>query len=293
MKTLDLLTRELLLLKAHLPNTPFLVGGGMGLYLRSMYHYGNRSPRYPRPVPTRSTQDIDVILSADLIVSAEHMDQIRDVLDELGYDATTEYFQFKRIIGDESHTVEVDLIAAPPHPQQEEQVKIGRVRIRPHKSEKIHARLSEESYAIDRGALSIDLSEPAQKHGIDMENPTVDIPSSFNYLILKLHAFSDRKDDQQADQGRHHAMDIFTTVTDMSKMDWQNAEQHFEDECDKPYLQEAINIQQQYFAKKNDLGIIRIRENGTYKRHQEEFDSYLSEVTKDLNDLFSTVHDKT
>jgi len=33
--TFDVLTRELLRLKAHLPDTPFLIGGGMGLYLRS------------------------------------------------------------------------------------------------------------------------------------------------------------------------------------------------------------------------------------------------------------------
>ena len=166
-------------------------------------------------------------------------------------------------------------------------MKVKGPRIRPLDSENIHARLSKEAQAVDRGRISIDLSEPAAQLDIDLDNPTVYIPSSFNYLVLKLHAFSDRKDDQQADQGRHHALDIFTTVTDMSKTDWENAEQHFEDECEKPYLQEAINIQQQYFAGKNDLGIIRIRENQTYQRHQDEFDSYIPNVIQDLNNLFS------
>jgi hypothetical protein len=62
MDTFDLLTRELLQLKARLPDTSLLIEGGMGIYLRSEYHESDRPPRYLRPVPTRSTKDLDVIL---------------------------------------------------------------------------------------------------------------------------------------------------------------------------------------------------------------------------------------
>lgn len=287
METFDLLTRELLHLKARLPDTPFLIGGGMGIYLRSQYHDSDRSPRYPRPVPTRSTKDLDVILSAEVIADASHMDQIRDALDELGYEATAEYFQFARDIGESGRDVEIDLLTAPPSDEQADAVKRSGFRARPHESENIHGRVAEEAQSIDRGAIAVDLSAAADRHGFDLEEPTIYIPSSFNYLILKLHAFSDRKDDADADHGRHHAMDIFTTVTDMSRSDWENAEQHFEEECEEPYLQDAIDIQQQHFAEESDLGILRIRENEVYRRHEAEFDEYLPDVISDLNDLFS------
>ncbi len=287
MDTFDRLTRELLRLKAQLPDTPFLIGGGMGLYLRSEYHDSGRSPRYSRPVPTRSTKDLDVILSAEVITDASRMDRIRDALDNLGYEATTEYFQFARELGESGREVEIDLLTAPPAEGQGDAVKQRGIRARPRESEDIHGRVAEEAQSIDRNAIPVDLSSAADLHGVDLEDPTIYIPSSFNYLILKLHAFSDRKDDANADHGRHHAMDIFTTVTDMSKSDWQDAEQHFNEECDETYLKEAIDIQQRHFAEEDDLGILRIQENEVYQRYEAEFDEYLPEIVDDLNDLFS------
>jgi hypothetical protein len=285
--TFDLLTRELLRLRAHLPGTPFLIGGGMGLYLRSRYYKADRSPRYPLPVPIRSTKDLDVILSAELIADTAQMDRIRDALDHMGYSATTRYFQFAREIGDSGRDVEIDLLAAPPSEGQADAVKKSGFRVRPRESKHIHGRITEEARSIDRDPVPIDLSAAARRHEIQLDNPTIYVPSSFNYLILKLHAFSDRKADEGSDYGRHHAMDIFATVTDMSKADWRAAENHFEEECQESYLQKAIDIQQRFFASSSDLGILRIQENMTYQRHSAEFDMYLPSVIEDLNDLFS------
>lgn len=287
MNTHDLLTRELLELKARLPETPFFIGGGMGLYLRSAYHDSPRSPRYPKAPPTRSTKDLDVILSADLIADSRQMDAIREALDDLGYDVKTPNFQFKKEVDASGREVEVDLLTAPPREEQAEQVKESGIRARPRGSPDIHGRVAEEARSIDRDAIPIDLSDPADAHGIGLKDPTIHIPSSFNYLILKLHAFSDRKDDEDADLGRHHAMDIFTTVTDMSETDWATAEQHFDEECEEPYLQQAIDIQQRHFSSERDLGILRMQENQTYRRHDDEFDDYLPDVIDDLNELFS------
>jgi hypothetical protein len=168
--------------------------------------------------------------------------------------------------------VEVDLLTAPPREEQAEQVKQSGIRARPRESPGIHGRVAEEARSIDRDAIPIDLSDPADAHGIGLEDPTIYIPSSFNYLILKLHAFADRKDDEDADLGRHHAMDIFTTVTDMSETDWETAEQHFDEECEEPYLQQAIDIQRRHFSGERDLGILRMQENQTYRRHDDAFD---------------------
>jgi hypothetical protein len=222
-----------------------------------------------------------------VIADANQMDQIRDALDDLGYEATTEYFQFARKINDSDHEVEVDLLSAPPRAEHKEKVKQSGFRVRPTASEGIHGRVADEAQSIDRNPIAIDLSESAEKFGIRVDNPTVFIPSSFNYLILKLHAFFDRKDDGQSDYGRHHAMDIFTTVTDMSQADWDTAEQHFDAECEEPYLQHAIDVQQSHFSDDGELGVLRMQENQTYRRHSEEFDDYLPQVIEDLNELFS------
>lgn len=186
MDTFNLLTREILHLKSRLPETPFLVGGGMGLYLRSMYHTKERSRRYPRPVPTRSTKDIDVILSAELIANAKQMDRVRDAIDDLGYRVTAKYFQFERDVGDQGQTVEIDLLAAPPRSEDRDRVKRSGFRVRPQESEKIHGHIAEEAHSIDRHAISIDLTEVAADLDIEVANPFVHIPSSFNYLVLKL-----------------------------------------------------------------------------------------------------------
>lgn len=287
MNTFDLLTRELLHLKARLSDIPFLIGGGMGLYLRSEYHESERSPRYQRPVPTRSTKDLDVILSAEVIADADRMDQIREALSNLGYKATTPHFQFARELGDNGREVEIDLLAAPPRTDQEEQVKQSGIRARPHESEGIHGRVAEEARSVDRAPIPIDLSDAAKSLDIDVEDPTVLIPSSFNYLVLKLHAFRDRRDDKESDYGRHHAMDIFTTTTDMSREDWADAEAHFEEECEEDHIQTAIKIQQRFFSEVSDLGIVRIQENELYQRYGYEFDEYLPNIIEDLNELFS------
>lgn len=289
MNKFDLLTRELLRLKAQLKTTPFLVSGGMGLYLRSVYLDSDRSPRYPRRVPTRSTQDIDVMLSAEVIADDMHMRRVRDALQALEYDVKTPNFQFVRRIKGSSHMVEIDLLTAPPRAEDEVDVKISNVRVRPRQTKGIHAYLTEEATEIDRGAVSIDVSQAAERHEIILEDPTIYIPSSFNYLILKLHAFHDRKnsDDDKSDLGRHHALDIFTTVTDMSAADWETAKEHFAAECSEPYLKQAIAIQQRDFSTSTALGILRIQENQTYRQFKNEFDTYLPDVIDDLNELFS------
>jgi len=289
MKRFDLLTRELLRLKAQLPTTPFLVGGGMGLYLRSVYFDSDRSPRYSRAVPTRSTQDIDMMLSGEVIADDTHMREIRDALQTLGYEVRTPNFQFVQRMADSDREVEVDLLTAPPHAEDETHVKISGFRVRPVQSKGIHAYLTKEARSIDRGAVRVDVSRAAEYHGVSLSDPSIYIPSSFNYLILKLHAFHDRKDhdDEKSDEGRHHALYIFTTVTDMSAADWENAKEHFEAECTESYIQKAIAIQQQYFSKPTALGILRIQENQTFRQFKSEFEAYLPDVINDLNDLFT------
>ena len=49
---------------------PLLIGGGLSLYIRTVYIHKKRSPRYPKKVFQRSTKDIDVFLTSDIIIDS-------------------------------------------------------------------------------------------------------------------------------------------------------------------------------------------------------------------------------
>ena len=277
---------ELLALKAALNpfGLPLMIGGGMGLYLRETYHPHKRQPRYPVPLPVRSTQDLDVFLSAEVIVDREAMEQIRDCIADLGYKPHEPFFQFIKAvkIGGREGQVKIDLLAAPPREDDLGAVKLNAHRIRPKKAKNIHAYYTEEARGIHRGRLAIDLRKAEEAQ--DMEDAVVFVPSSYNYLILKLHAFDDRKDreDAQSDRGRHHALDIFRVVIDMTEEDWQQAEVHYAAESEARYLQSACEIRKRCFSQDTAIGMLRLRENVAYIERRDEYDDYLSLVIDDL-----------
>lgn len=57
-------------------NIPFLLGGGMGLYLRDLYPTGRRQQAYRYRIASRTTKDLDVFLSAEVIADADRMNRL-------------------------------------------------------------------------------------------------------------------------------------------------------------------------------------------------------------------------
>lgn len=96
---------------------PLVVGGGYGLYLkqRMLLNQGTRT-RFPQAqLPeNRTTQDIDLILHADIVVSAERMKSLRDALDSLGCSVIkgSEYLQFTRPAAPAGE-VKIDVLVGP------------------------------------------------------------------------------------------------------------------------------------------------------------------------------------
>lgn len=151
-------------------NIPFLLGGGMGLFLRDTYHGGTRQPRYPRSVPSRSTKDLDLFLTAEVIADANRMNALRDIIEHLGYKPLTNYFQFQKSVqidGNE-RTLRIDLLAPPPSDEQSSAVKIKRPRISPTASANIHAldifRIVTDMTEEDWNAASAQQAADARKH---------------------------------------------------------------------------------------------------------------------------------
>lgn len=285
----DIMVEHLIELQKELDkeNVNFVLGGGMSLYIRQIYLERSPSPRYPFSIATRSTQDIDVFLNSKVIVDFEKIDKLKTALENLGYEPSEEakYFQFEKEIklAGSQQTVKIDLLAAPPKEDDKVLVKISKPRIRPKKSKNIHAYLTDEAAGIDMGKIPIELKDSNNK------TVTVYIPSSFNYLILKLYAFDERKDRSEAksDYGRHHAFDIFATVCQMDESDWDNAKTHFENDKDCDYLKKACQISQKNFTNLTDMGIIRLKENQNYRNQREEFEPTLPSFLEDLKDLFA------
>ncbi|MCK9282639.1 MAG: hypothetical protein M0P71_18635 [Melioribacteraceae bacterium] len=271
------------LLEKH--SIPLIIGGGLSLYLRSFLLQKIRSPRYPKRVVQRSTKDIDIFLTSDLIIDSEKIEILRDSLAFLGYKPKTKYFQFTKDItlGNSTREVTIDILSSPPKDEDAFKTKISKPRIKPANVDNFHAYLVIEAKAINFGPIPV---ESVSILSGETKISNIFIPSGFNYIILKLHAFRDRIEDESVDLGRHHAYDIFAVVTDMDKNDWENAAAHFEAEKESDSIKSSIDIINEFFSTPTSLGIIRLQENQFFKKYSSEFSTYIPEFISDLKSLF-------
>ncbi len=108
-------------------NIPLILGGGMSLYVRMQYLNVAKSSRYPFTIETRSTNDLDLFLSADLIVDAEKVLKLREIIGALGYvvDSNAKNFQFikETEMYGSRRQVRVELLATPPANELEDKVE--------------------------------------------------------------------------------------------------------------------------------------------------------------------------
>jgi len=264
---------------------PLIIGGGLSLYLRSFLLQKVRSPRFPKKVVQRSTKDIDVFLTSDLIINSEKIEILRDSLVSLGYKPKTKYFQFTKNItlGNSTREVIIDILSAPPKDKDAFKTKISKPRIKPVDVDNFHAYLVNEAKGINFGPIPV---ESVSILSGETKISNIFIPSGFNYIVLKLHAFRDRVEDESVDLGRHHAYDIFAVVTDMDKSDWENASAHFQAEKESDYIKSSIDIINEFFNSSTSLGILRLKENQFFKKYNSEYSTYISEFISDLKSLF-------
>src|SRR5262249_35138172 len=93
-----------------------LLGGGYGLYLKQLHQSeaGERTliPAEFWPAP-RATQDLDLMLSAELVADVRSMSSVRDALDRLQYRVLpgSEHLQFIKELS-ENRNIKIDLLTA-------------------------------------------------------------------------------------------------------------------------------------------------------------------------------------
>lgn len=248
---------------------PLTIGGGFGLHLkrRRLAQSGERTLIDPALWPrVRSTNDLDVILRAEIVADRKRFDALADALDRLGYVAVpgAEYMQFVRMIGagEQEREVKVDLLVGPFEPFRR-LVRVTPPRVRPKagKRGRLHAYETPEAVGVEEEPLSI-LVQGQRSTGEECQ-AHVCLPQAFPYAMMKLFAFRDRKDDPdpRKDKGRHHALDLYAVVAMMTEPEYDFARQARIRHADNDKVREAGEIVRQDFAGPESIGVLRLREH--------------------------------
>lgn len=263
----------------HARGLTLTIGGGLGLLLRDE-HLRRENARTLRSYPPlRSTLDIDVFLTRDVIVDAEQMRTVRGILEELGYAPRDEarYFQFIRGTERDEAGVptKVDLLAA--LPDAGSAVKVSGPRIRPHGYDGLHARVTREAFSVERDATEVPLN-------CNDDVVVVRVPHPFSHVIMKLHAFRDRIDDPDPDLSRYHAFDIYVAVAMLTEAEFERAGAMRLEYEQVPEFVEAQEIRREHFGRRTDLGPVRLHEHIRNVRLDER-SLQLREFLEDLQEL--------
>jgi hypothetical protein len=262
---------------------PLIIGGGFGLYLKQEHlrQSGERTLLDQLPQP-RATNDIDLFLRVDVLVSLATMQQVANSLNSLGFRPVenAKYFQWQRIfvIGGVEREVKLDLLVGPLGENAGNLKTDKPPRVRPKGKLQLHAYHTVEALGIDQESKPMPIS--GLRAGGDDYGTEVFIPHAFTYLMMKLYAFDDRKEDETKDIGRHHAMDLYRIVAMMTEPEYQRTLELERAYAQDPRVGRARNIVATHFGTPTSLGVLRLREHNLYRDGLQiaEFTSVLREV---------------
>lgn len=257
---------------------PLIIGGGYGLLLRQE-HITHRGVRTVREIPeARSTNDLDIFLSVEIVTNAAKMGTLRDVLHESGYTPISgaEHYQFRKAVAyrGSRRSIKVDLLAPPPRdPRLLEKVRIDARRIRHREARGIHAHTTPEAFAIGESVMSLVLGP----------TPTISvlIPHPYSFLLLKLYAYRDRRDDPAREIGLYHAFDLYRIVAMMTEEEYATAERLRDRFAGDEIVVEAERIVAELFADVDSPGALAILEHARMTGatiHDEELDGFLEDL---------------
>lgn len=278
---MDTLFRELRRLAAEFAprGLPVIIGGGYGLLLRQrrverqVEHDGTET-LMDIPVE-RTTRDLDIFLTVEILADAEKAEAVREVLETLGYVVIPgrESYQFAQVVDETEEFprgVKIDLLAPVPR-DMGEHPKLKLDRIRPdHKKIKnrdvgrLNAFATPEAFTIaeqteivwlNAGSVRGEAISGESDEGTGLH---AEIPHPFTYLILKLFAYRDRQDDESKDF-RYHAYDLYRIVAMLTEADLTTVEEMRERFGADPVVVEASRIVAELFEDADDKGGIAIQ----------------------------------
>lgn len=224
--------------------------GGFGVLLRVVKARTEGKQTLGTLPPARSTRDLDLMLTAAVIVRPEATKELCRILEERGYSSVpgAEHYQFVRPAESDEFTIKIDLFGEEP-PEDAPVIRKER-RIRPEGFSKLHGHRAKEAVAIAHSPVEVPLGE-----GL-----TVPTPNLFSYWLLKLFALRDRIDSEERQEARRHAYDMYALWAATNEEEWDAATGVAAEHRDHPCAIEAADIVEQHLSPAAALGRIRLKE---------------------------------
>ena len=261
---------------------PLTVGGGFGLFLKRNHLEQTGAQTLFTELPgVRATNDIDLFLRAEVLADLARTKEVAAAITGLGYVPVEEakYLQWKRsvAVGGVEQEVKIDVLVGPLG-KYRAGLKVSEPRVRPKGDIKFHAHTVEEAVHLEDQPVAVEV-EGVTSDGSSYKG-TVFVPEAFPYLMMKLHAFGDRKRDQNKNLGRHHALDVYNIVGMMTEMEYERARAFGAADKDEPHVQRARKIVREDFSGLTATGVLRLREHPLARDdfRIEEFIGVLREV---------------
>ncbi len=244
------------------------VAGGFGLFLKKLHSQEQRLQTLFQELPvSRATNDIDLFLRAEVVADPHQVQQITEALDRLGYSPVQEakYLQWTKpvTIGGVVQAVKLDVLVGPTTAVRKK-LKISKPRVRPKgKDIRFHAYEVDEAIRIEQSPLDIQFK--ARRSSGDPFEGKLFLAHPFPYLLMKLHAFSDRKDDVRKDEGRHHALDLYTIIGLLTEPEYRETLRLGTELGNEKPVQRAREIVSADFSGATAMGVLRLREHPLYR----------------------------
>lgn len=262
---------------------PLTVGGGFGLYLKRAHLEGSGERTLFTELPSvRSTNDVDLFLRGEVLADLPRTRNVAEAIKKLGYQAveTAKYLQWKKpvVVAGAEQEVKLDVLVGPLG-KYLSKLKVSRPRARPRGNIRFHAHMVDEALHIEDQPVRIPV-EGATSDGLPYKSAAY-VPEAFPYLLMKLHAFSDRKADTDKDLGRHHALDAYTIVGMMTEPEYERAKAFGAADRDDEHVTRARSIVGEDFSNGTAPGVLRLREHPLFRA-----DFRVGEFTSVLREIF-------
>jgi hypothetical protein len=247
---------------------PLIIGGGFGIYLR-MQHVRTLGLRtlFSSLPEMRSTNDLDLFLRVELLLSSKKLKPLADAIMHLGYKPVkgAENYQFAKAGPDNSiaGSIKIDLLTGPRKFFKESKLHTDIRRVRPNPSVGIHAHPVDEVPTLEEKLLPMVLAGTLNTGS--KWKAEVFLPHTYSFLLMKLFAFRDRVNDREKEFGRHHALDLYTIVGLITETEWRECLEFGKRMRTDVTIVEAGDTIAEYFSDKQKLGLLRMQEHEYYR----------------------------